>query len=221
MESVQLVFLIVFVCWSSPCNFTWLLVEAMHRTRLYTIYILFYSVRVWCLQCFDTVGWATGRASSMWNPWVFQVFQVCSRPAGITVSTFWSNDEQHSSTNLFSSMACKAWMQEYLFVASCLESFLCTDCKLNYFIARWTQTVYGTCTLYQCFDAVGRTSSLWKTKWWGTGVVICLERGAECKWFAYGPADATVTPWSLAPVKSRMVYLSGAGLPRLSWKKGR
>jgi len=23
----------------------------------------------------------------------------------------------------------------------------------------------------------------------------------------------------LAPVKSRMVYLSGAGLPRLSWKK--
>jgi len=26
-------------------------------------------------------------------------------------------------------------------------------------------------------------------------------------------------PSSLAPVKSRMVYLSGAGLPRLSWKK--
>jgi len=41
-----------------------------------------------------------------------------------------------------------------------------------------------------------------------------------CKWFAYGPADATATPSSLAPVKSRMVYLSGVGLPRLSWKKG-
>ena len=36
---------------------------------------------------------------------------------------------------------------------------------------------------------------------------------------AYGPADATATPLSLAPVKSRMVYLSGASLPRLSWKK--
>jgi len=47
------------------------------------------------------------------------------------------------------------------------------------------------------------------------GVVICLERGA------YGPADVTATPSSLAPVKSRMVYLSGAGLSRLSWKKGR
>ena len=45
--------------------------------------------------------------------------------------------------------------------------------------------------------------------------------GARCKWFAYGPADATVTPSSLAPVKSRMVYLSGTGLPRLSWKKRR
>jgi len=39
----------------------------------------------------------------------------------------------------------------------------------------------------QCFDAVGweagRASGLYKTEWWGAGVVICLERGA----------DATVT----------------------------
>jgi len=34
-------------------------------------------------------------------------------------------------------------------------------------------------------------------------MVICLERGA--KWFAYGPADATATPLSLASLKSRMV----------------
>jgi len=45
--------------------------------------------------------------------------------------------------------------------------------------------------------------------------------GVSCKWFAYDPADAIATPSSLAPVKSRMVCLSGAGLPRLSWKKGR
>jgi len=43
--------------------------------------------------------------------------------------------------------------------------------------------------------------------------------GARCKWFAYGPADSTATPSSLALLKSRMVYLSGAGLPRLFWKK--
>jgi len=43
---------------------------------------------------------------------------------------------------------------------------------------------------------------------------------ARYKWFAYGPADAIATLFTLAPVKSRMVYLSGAGLPRLSWKKG-
>jgi len=42
---------------------------------------------------------------------------------------------------------------------------------------------------------------------------------ARCNWFAYGPADATATASSIAPVKSRMVDLSGAGLPRLSWKK--
>ena len=45
--------------------------------------------------------------------------------------------------------------------------------------------------------------------------------GARCKLFAYGPADATATPSSLAPLKSKMIYLSAASLPRLSWKKGR
>ena len=49
-------------------------------------------------------------------------------------------------------------------------------------------------------------------------MVICLERG---EMIAYGPADATASPSSVAPVKFIMVYLSGAGLPRLSWKKGR
>jgi len=29
-----------------------------------------------------------------------------------------------------------------------------------------------------------------KTDWWGTVLVMCLEPGA-CKWFAYGPSDAT------------------------------
>jgi len=46
-------------------------------------------------------------------------------------------------------------------------------------------------------------------------VVIFLERGAD------GPADDTATLSSLTSVKFRMVYLYGAGLPWLSWKKGR
>jgi len=43
--------------------------------------------------------------------------------------------------------------------------------------------------------------------------------GARCKWLVYGPADATATPSSLAPVKSRMVYLSDSGSHRLCWKR--
>jgi len=31
--------------------------------------------------------------------------------------------------------------------------------------------------------------------------------GARCKWFAYGARDATATPSSLAPVKSRFTFL--------------
>jgi len=43
--------------------------------------------------------------------------------------------------------------------------------------------------------------------------------GARCKWFVYVSSWCTATPSSLAAVKSRMVYLSGAGLPMLSWKR--
>jgi len=39
--------------------------------------------------------------------------------------------------------------------------------------------------------------------------------------FAYGPADATATPSSLASLKSRMFNLSGASLPWLSGKRDR
>jgi len=57
-----------------------------------------------------------------------------------------------------------------------------------------------------------------KTEWCGAGMVICLEQAASP--YAYGPAGATATLSSPASVKSRIVYLSGAGLPRLYWKKG-
>ena len=54
------------------------------------------------------------------------------------------------------------------------------------------------------------------------GVMGCWRgylSGVRCKWFAYGSADATATPSSLASAKARMVYLSCTGLPMLSWKK--
>ena len=41
-------------------------------------------------------------------------------------------------------------------------------------------------------------------------MVICLQRGTD---------DATAIPSSLAPIKSRMVYISGASLTKLSWTK--
>ena len=56
------------------------------------------------------------------------------------------------------------------------------------------------------------------------------EHPARKKWisvwcevhiFAYGPADAIATPSSLASLKSGWFDLSGAGLLRLSWKRGR
>jgi len=48
-------------------------------------------------------------------------------------------------------------------------------------------------------------------------MVICLELGANDLHMV--PLMPLPPPSSLAPVKSRMVYLSGASLPRLSSKR--
>ena len=42
---------------------------------------------------------------------------------------------------------------------------------------------------------------------------------ARCRWFAYGPVDATASPSSLASLKSTLVYLSGGGLSGCSGKE--
>jgi len=66
----------------------------------------------------------------------------------------------------------------------------------------------------QCFDTAG-----WplKTEWWGAGVVICLKRGAN---------DLHMVQLTPLPPGHLLLHwnpdwfnLSGAGLPRLSWKK--
>ena len=53
----------------------------------------------------------------------------------------------------------------------------------------------------QCFDAVGwaagRASGLCKkTEWWGTGMVICLERGADLHTAQLMPLPLTVSCFS-------------------------
>jgi len=52
---------------------------------------------------------------------------------------------------------------------------------------------------------LGIRKSIWPVKNW---VMMCWHgylTGARCKWFAYGPADATATRSSLASLKSRLV----------------
>ena len=60
------------------------------------------------------------------------------------------------------------------------------------------------CFCLQCFDTVGwaagRASSLWKTEWWGAGVVICLERGADLRTARLMPLPLTVCCFSKIPI---------------------
>ena len=55
-------------------------------------------------------------------------------------------------------------------------------------------------TCLQCFDTVGwaagRASGLYKTEWWGAGVVIYLERGADLHVALLMPVPLTVSCFS-------------------------
>jgi len=64
---------------------------------------------------------------------------------------------------------------------------------------RWRQDVlqlHLDAVCLQCFDAVGwvagRASGLQKTEWWGAGVVICLEQGADLHMAQLMPLPLTV-----------------------------
>jgi len=55
-----------------------------------------------------------------------------------------------------------------------------------------------------CFDtvgwAVGRASGLQKAEWWGAGVVICLEQGADLHMAQLMPLPLTVSLNNVANV---------------------
>ena len=90
-----------------------------------------------------------------------------------------------------------------------------------------THTIISHCSHHPTLPSVlwhcwlGSRKGIWPVKNWVVRYWHGCLSGLRCKWFVYGPADANATASSHAPVKSRMVYLSGVGLPRLSRKKGR
>jgi len=56
----------------------------------------------------------------------------------------------------------------------------------------------------------------WWGEWWGAGMVICLERGADLHMALLMPLQCACAIIS----NLDWHYLSGTGLPRLSWKRG-
>ena len=69
----------------------------------------------------------------------------------------------------------------------------------------------------QCFDAVGwaagRASGLYKTEWWGVGVVICLERGADLHMVQLMQLPLTVSCFSKIQIGSTFLVPAHPGSP--------
>jgi len=71
--------------------------------------------------------------------------------------------------------------------------------------------------MLQCFDAVGwaavRAYGLWKTEWWGAGMVICLEWGADLHMAQLMPLPLTVSCFSKIPIGFTILVPSHPGSP--------
>ena len=67
-------------------------------------------------------------------------------------------------------------------------------------------------------DAVGRVagraSGLYKTEWWGAGVVMCLERGADLHTAQLMPLPLTVSCFSKIRIGFTFLVLAHPGSPR-------
>ena len=77
--------------------------------------------------------------------------------------------------------------------------------------------VVGYFACLQCFDAVGwaagRASSLQKTEWWGAGVVICLERGADLHMAQLMPLSLTISCFSKIQIGFTFLVPAHPGSP--------
>jgi len=69
----------------------------------------------------------------------------------------------------------------------------------------------------QCFDAVGwvagRASGLQKTEWWGTGMVICLEQGADLHMAQLMSLPLSVSCFSKIQIVFTFLVLANLGSP--------
>jgi len=108
-------------------------------------------------------------------------------------------------------------MDAWLLHKPCSTHIPCRQCP------RWVGCYNGTVqwegsvpsllmpsVLWRCWLGGRKASSLYKTEWWGAGMVICLE--TSCK-LTYGPADATATHCLLLQQNPDWFYLSGTGSP--------
>ena len=77
--------------------------------------------------------------------------------------------------------------------------------------------VFIQCFDLQCFDTVGwpagRASGLYKTEWWGAGVVICLERDADLHTTQPMPLPLTVSCFSKIQIGFTFLVLAHPGSP--------
>jgi len=71
--------------------------------------------------------------------------------------------------------------------------------------------------LLRCFDAVGwvagRASGLQKTEWWGAGVVVCLEQGADLHMVQLMPMPLTVSCFSKIQIGFSFLVPAHLGSP--------
>jgi len=69
----------------------------------------------------------------------------------------------------------------------------------------------------QCFDTVGwaagKASGLKTTEWWGAGVVICLERGADLHMTQLMPLPLTVSCFSKIQIGFTFLLPAHLGSP--------
>jgi len=76
---------------------------------------------------------------------------------------------------------------------------------------------WSQCLCLQCFDAVGwsagRALSLKKTEWWGAGVVICLQRGADLHMAQLMPLPLTVSCFSKIQIGFTFLVPAHLGSP--------
>ena len=102
-----------------------------------------------------------------------------------------------------------------------MDSHMYTVYCCSHHLVKFLYCSFLPWVLWHCWLGIRKSIQPVEIEWWGVGVVICLQQGADCLHMVQLMPLLSQNASLFPHFNPDWFYLSSTGLSRLSWKRGR